>query len=472
MVGIKSCSVYIPFSRLNRSEITKSWGKSLLKGEKAVANYDEDSITMAVNAGIYCKIDMDDESIDGLYFASTTFPYREKQSAAIIAAALDLRRDIFTADFSGSLRGSTCAMRAAVDAINSNSAKNILVCIADMRLGAPQGSSEIDFGDGAASLLIGDTGVFAAIEGSHCIFNEFIDTWRTQSNVFVLSAEDRFVREKGYINILTEAVSMALKKYHLTPKDFSKVVFYSPNPKSLIHLSRDLGFDPARQLQDSLYDLVGNTGTALGPMMLVATFKQAKVGDRILFASYGDGCDVYIFRITEEMERIRERIDVQAQLQSKQEISYQKYLRWRNIIPVEPPTRPPLEKPSPVALWRDSKRGLALFGSKCKICETPQYPAQRVCIQCYTKDQFEDYCFADKKGRLITFSHDNLAATIDPPATIATVDFDEGGRILCEMTDRDPEKIEVGMPIKMTFRIVRYSGGIYDYWWKCRPLNS
>ena len=128
-----------------------------------------------------------------------------------------------------------------------------------------------------------------------------------------------------------------------------------------------------------------------------------------------------------------------------------------------------LEVPSVMALWRDSARGLGLFGAKCIKRGTPQYPAQRVCISCKTKDQFEKYRFYDKKARIFTFSHDSLAASVNPPTTVAVVDFEGGGRIICDATDRDPEEIKVDMPIEMTFRELRFAGGIHDYGWKCRP---
>ena len=58
MIGICSSGGYVPYNRLNRSLIFKSmrWINPATvanaKGEKAVANFDEDSITMAVAAGI------------------------------------------------------------------------------------------------------------------------------------------------------------------------------------------------------------------------------------------------------------------------------------------------------------------------------------------------------------------------------------------------------------------------------------
>ena len=85
MLGIKSYGAYIPLHRLSRAEISRAWGGPPLPGEKAVANYDEDSLTMAVAACRDCLRGADRTAVDGLYFASTTFPYREKQSAAVVA---------------------------------------------------------------------------------------------------------------------------------------------------------------------------------------------------------------------------------------------------------------------------------------------------------------------------------------------------------------------------------------------------
>jgi len=96
MIGITSYGAYIPVYRLSRAEIARAWGKPAAQGEKAVANYDEDSLTMAVAATSDCLRGMEPKSFDGLYFVSTTSPYMEKQAAAVISAALGLKREMLS----------------------------------------------------------------------------------------------------------------------------------------------------------------------------------------------------------------------------------------------------------------------------------------------------------------------------------------------------------------------------------------
>ena len=121
MAKIASFGAYVPLFRLSREEMGTAWGVPAVPGERAVANADEDSLTMAVAAGADCLAGIDPSRIDGLFFATTTAPYDEKQCAGVIAAALDMRTDIHTADFTGSLRAATTALRAAADAVDSGS---------------------------------------------------------------------------------------------------------------------------------------------------------------------------------------------------------------------------------------------------------------------------------------------------------------------------------------------------------------
>ena len=120
--GIVATGAYIPKYRLPRSVIAAAWGGRSLGGERSVANYDEDSVTMAVEAARDCLLGMDRSGIGGVYFASTTAPYQEKGCATLIATALDLPREVLTADFAHSLRSGTAALLAAGAAVTSGQA--------------------------------------------------------------------------------------------------------------------------------------------------------------------------------------------------------------------------------------------------------------------------------------------------------------------------------------------------------------
>ena len=140
MVGITSYGAYIPYYRLSRVEIGKAWGKGGGVGEKAVAGGDEDTITMAVEACFDCLKGMDPEKVEGLYFASTTPAYAEKQSASIIAAALNLKKEINTIDIGHSVRGGTSALKAALDIVNGGAAKSAIL-VASAMLCLPRSSA-------------------------------------------------------------------------------------------------------------------------------------------------------------------------------------------------------------------------------------------------------------------------------------------------------------------------------------------
>jgi 3-hydroxy-3-methylglutaryl CoA synthase len=470
MVGITSIRTYIPLYRLSGDEIAGMWGGRNLGGEKAVAGCDEDSVTMAVGAGLDAMRDYQGK-IDRLYFATTTAPYKEKQGAAIIASAVDLDKSCYTGDFTNSLRAGSLALKSAVDGVQCGSAVNILVIASDCRVGAAQSTFEQILGDGAASIIIGSQNVIADIEDGYSIFNEFTDAWRTEEDVFERGSEERFVDTAGYRPVVKEVVSNLMDRHKLAPKDFSKVVFYAPDARSHNTLGKSLGFDGAR-IQDPLFAHIGNTGTAASFIMLAAALDTTEPGDRILFVTYGDGADAFILRVTEEIRKVRNRPMVTAKLERKMPIRYAQYAMWRGLVRIEAsrlPERPPL---SVQCLSRERKNVLGLYGVKCRSCGTPQYPASRVCVVCHTKDNFEDYKFSHRKGTLFTYSVDHLQPTLNPPGVNGVVDFDGGGRLVCELTDCDPAHVEAGMPVEMTFRKLYQSIGINSYFWKAKPISG
>ena len=467
MVGITAYGAYVPLFRLSREAIAKG-----ARGEKAISNFDEDSITMAVAAASDCLNGMDRETVDGLYFATTTSPYKEKLGAAIVAMAADLRPDIITADFTNSLRAGTAALMAAIDAVKAGSAKKVLVVAADCRLGTPGSAFEQNFGDGAGALLIGDSDAAVTVDASYSVYNEIMDVWRADGDTFVRSWEDRFSLTHGYLQAVGEAVSGLMRKSKLTPKDFAKAVFYSPDARRYAELAQSLGFDAKTQLQDALFATMGNTGAASPLMLLIAALEEAKAGDRVLLASYGNGSDALVLQVTKQIEKIRDRRGMKGHLASKKVITdYKKYLIWRGLLPQEE-TPGPVRLFSAPAAWREREANLRLRGVKCQVCGTIQYPPQRVCTHCHTKDQFEPYRLSDKKAKIFTFAMDYVTLALDLPTVTTTIDFDGGGRMECYMTDREPEQVKCGLPVEMSFRKIIDKEGAHIYYWKTMPLRT
>lgn len=473
MTGITSFGAYIPAYRLSRDTIANAWGRGSLKGERSVANSDEDSLTMAVDAGANCLSRLDRNRIDGLYFATTNAPYKEKLCAGVIATALDFRNDVTTADFNNSLRAGTGAFRAALDAVNAGSAGTIFVTASDCRLAYPRSDQEQLFGDGAAAFVIGKDNVIAEVESSLSINKEIIDVWRNDNDRFVRTSEGRFILTEGYMASMKEVISGLLKRSGKKPSDINKLVIPSPDYRSSASLAKGLGFDPEKQMQDPLLGSLGHCGAAHPLMLLIAALEDAGPGDTILMASYGDGADAFVLRITQEITKLRDIRGVKANLESRMALSsYEKFLSFRGIV--EAVSGEPFRLlPSASNYWRDQESILRCYGSKCNKCGNCQFPVQRICGKCHAKDDYEKIRYSDKQGKVFTFTRDQLAGRSDDPVVVQTVfDMEDGARFYLMMTDCNPEEVAVGLPVEFTFRRIHEGADFHNYFWKCRPLRN
>src|SRR5581483_7364644 len=265
----------------------------------------------------------------------TSYPFKEKQGAAVVAKALDLRRDVVTADLGDSLRAGTNALRAAVDMVRAGSARRVLVVAGETRMAAPRTAMEAAIGDAGAAFLVGDADVALEVAASHAIADEIIDVWRTDGDPFVHAWEDRFVVDHGYRASVREVVKGLFAKTGLGPKDFARVVLYGPDARAHQTAVRDLGFEPARAT-DPLFGKVGNAGAAFAPLLLAAAMEGARAGERLLVVSYGDGAEAFVLAATPVVERLEGRRGVAWHLARRAELpSYDLYLRFRQLLATE-----------------------------------------------------------------------------------------------------------------------------------------
>lgn len=467
MVGIVSYSSYVPYRRLKRSSITQVLGVPAGKGERAVASFDEDSVSMAVEATRDALRTTPGRSVQALLFATTTPPYGEKLHAAIVGAAARLPLEIRAADLTGSVRAGLGAVLQAADSVQGG-AKQALAVAADCRLGAPEGKPEQQNGDGAVAFVLGSENVIAEIEATTSLTREFLDTWRGPEERFAHTWEERFALTQAYGPLLGKAVQTLLAKAKVQPKELAKVVLDCPNPRAVDEVARGMKLDPT-QLADSLALTVGQTGAAHAGMLLANVLPAAKPGDRILVALAADGADAVLLRVTDAAASYKQPRSVGRLIESKGDVSYGSYLKWREILPTEPPRRPDPDRPAGPPMFRAAQWKYGLVGSRCTACGTPQLPPQRVCFKCRAFDKMEPYPFADKTGRIATLALDRLAYSLNPPTVNVVLDFDGGGRFLCEMTDCEPEKVAIGDEVEMTFRKLYSANAVHNYFWKARP---
>jgi 3-hydroxy-3-methylglutaryl CoA synthase len=452
--GITDYSIHIPRHSISRAEIAAAWARSAVPGTKAVANFDEDAITMAQSAAWPLR-----HSAGRLYFASTTSPSLQGSPAALIAAFSDLPRAAVTADFAHSLRCGTGALRAAFESVESGRSRSAVVVAADRRDGAPESAEEMSFGDGAAALAVGAERVIAKLIGVASISDEFPDEWRRDSDQEVRSAASRFTLERGYVSNM-----LAVGRELMREGPISRAVITSPDRGAHLAVAKSLGISE-QCVEDIGYDQVGVTGAAMPLMLLARALDRAAPGDRILLLAHGDGADAFVFEVTPEIANLRRP---RACFESRRSVypTYQVYRKLREFL------RNTDEAELSTVRWNhDETQNVRLHGARCSQCGTMQFPIPKVCVHCRATVGLVEKPLA-RTGSLYTFTKDTLYGGPVQPIVMAVVSLDDGARFLCQMTDVNEQEVTIGMRVEMVVRRMKGSPSTNYYYWKCRPVQE
>lgn len=480
MTGITSYGAYIPQLRLNRMSIFQAMGWfapaiiQVAQGERSVCNWDEDALTMAVEAARDCLRGHDKSKIDALFLASTTFPFADRQNAGIAATALNLRANIETADFGGALKCCTGALINAIDAVKSGRANTALVAASDKRETKTASFYELWFGDGAASVMIGKDDVIAEFIGSNSLTYDFPDHYRGSMHKFDYTWEERWMRDEGYSKVIPEVIKGLLSKCSLTANDISKVIFPCFFKREHQDIAKKMGFSPDK-LIDNLHEVCGETGSAHPLVMLAAALEKAKPGDKIIVASFGQGSDALLFEATQNIKSFKPAVGLSGSLARKRTLApYEKFLKFRDLLQTEMGIRAESGTQTAMStLWRKRKMIIGLVGGVCKKCGTKQYPANDICANpdCRAVKQMDDFEFSEIPAKVKTFTGDMLAVSIDPPSIYGLVQFEGGGRLLADFTDCSMSDVAVGQEMRMNFRKRLYDKerGFHGYFWKAVP---
>jgi hydroxymethylglutaryl-CoA synthase len=467
MAGIVAYGTYVPYWRLDRNAIGAALGTASGKGTRAVASYDEDSTSMAVEAARMAMAAAPGGAAPtALAFATANPPYLDKTNAAAIHAALALDAACGAYDVGGAVRSGMAAIMLADFAPVPT-----LAVLSDVRVGLPGGADERDGGDGAAAFLYGSDGVIAERVGAGTATAEFLDRWRLPGDDSSHLWEERF-GETAYVPLAEAALTDALKKAGITPDMVDHLIVTGLHGRAVRRVLTSSGV-PAPAVVPDLTDAIGNTGTSHLGLLLADVLDRAEPNQLVVAVLLADGADAIVLRTTPALAAYRDRraTTVAGQVAAgRADLAYNTFLTWRGMLHREPPRRPDPERPSAPVTYRREEWKFSFTGSRCEVCGTLHLPPDRVCLHCHAVDQMVRQRMADVPGTIATYTIDRLAYSLSPPVVAAVVDFDGGGRYTCELTDVDPAKVKIGDRVRMTFRRAYTAGGVHNYVWKARPV--
>jgi uncharacterized OB-fold protein len=289
--------------------------------------------------------------------------------------------------------------------------------------------------------------------------------------------EERF-GEQAYVPLAQAAFADALKSAAITAENVDHLVVGGLHTRAVRAIKSSLGVAKEAAAPDHSV-AVGNLGAAQLGVGLADVLERATPGQVVVTLQLADGADALVWRTTDRLttaqaaHREAGHATTAEQVASgNSDLSYAAFLTWRGQLHREPPRRPEPGRPGAPNMLRSEGWKYGFNASQCRNCGFRHLPPTRVCLRCKSVDQMEPERLADVEGTVATFTIDYLAFSLSPPTVGVVVDFDGGGRFRCELTDCDPDAVDIGMRVQMTFRRFYTADGIHNYFWKARPLSD
>ncbi len=475
--GIIAWGGYLPRLRMERSAIAAahSWMapslKGLAKGRRAYCSWDEDVVTMAVEAARACLDGRDRTGIANLTLASTTAPSADLQSSAIVAVALQLSDHVQAMDIGGSHRAGVGMLSAALRDGHQQS----LVVAAERLRAQPASTQEMIYGAGSAAFLLGENNVAVELIGSASATLLLVDHFRAAGAAHDYFWEERWVREEGYLKIGSAVVKAALKNAGVTAQAVAHFIFPTPARGVGDAVAKIAGIAPTA-VADALDADGGFTGTAHGLLMLANVLDKAAPNDVIVVAGFGQGSDVIVLRATEAITAARPRVSIaDAQARGASVTAYGQMASFYGEMKLDWGMR--AERDTKTALteqYRSAEQVYGFVAGQCAKCKQIQFPQLSYCVNCQApSSNFSSVSLAEQTAKVLTFTADSLMYHPAPPLYIGFAQFDNGARLLMEFVDVTATTFDVGKPLQMRFRIKEKDDtrGYYRYFWKAAPLD-
>jgi len=463
--GVAQVGVYAPLLRLDCAAASRALKFSGLAGRRdgyrAVAGWDEDALTMAAEAGRGGRVNP-----DALIFASTSAPFFERLQASLIVDALGLPQETRSRDVSGARR---CAVSALLDALLGHG--TTLVAAGERRSGRPGAVSHLAQSDGGAAAWVGENAA-ARLLGWASLSHDLVDIYASREHPEPYAAEERFVKESASAEILAPTIRRALDAAGLSGSNIHHAAVHEPAAGMWRELSRATKIAAPNHANEVTTKL-GDLGAAHAMFAFALAAARAKVGERILLAGFGSGCDALVFELTAPMPGAEQ---AEAALSEGVVVSdYVRFLSLNGALELDWGVRSEFEqKAQATVLDRYGRDVLGFVGGRDSAGNV-QFPKSRIPVRpdANGPEPMQDVRLADEPARIVSVTADRLNYTPDPPFWFGLAQFDNGARVMMEFTDADARGFSVGDPVAMRLRIKSHDKrrGMRNYFWKAAPAR-
>ncbi|MFH1630645.1 MAG: hydroxymethylglutaryl-CoA synthase [Candidatus Aenigmatarchaeota archaeon] len=342
MFGITGWGCYVPRYRIKVADIAHAWERDpveVVNGlgvlEKAVAGKDEDSITMAVEAGrnALARAGIDKKRIGALFMGSESHPYVVKPSGTVVAEALGLGSKLHLADLEFACKAGTAGMQICNAFVRAGQIEFGIAIGSDAAQGRPGDALEYTAGSGAAAFVIGKDPV-ATLDDTISFTTDTTDFWRKEGKKYPSHAA-RFTGEPGYFNHVISATKMILEKTGMKSSDFDHVIFHMPNAKFPQRVFKMFDIPKEKFLPGLVVTRIGNTYSGSSMIGLAAVLDIAKPGQKILMTSYGSGAgsDSFVLTVTDKILDVQNKsMTFEEFVTKKTYVDYATYIRMRGKL--------------------------------------------------------------------------------------------------------------------------------------------
>jgi len=473
--GITGFGAYIPRLRIQRGFIADAHAwmapslRGAAKGERAFCGWDEDAITMAVEAGRDCLAACDRGSIESIRLASTTLPFADLQGSAIVAGALQLAAGTESMDIANSQRAGTSGLIQAL-----RSEQSCLLIGSERPVARPASPQELSFGAGAATFATGGENVIAEFLGSASVTANFVDHFRAGDRKYNYYWEERWVRDEGILKLAPAAAASALERAGIGAAEINRLIVPPVQRGAAQAVARKLEY--TGKLAEDLQLDCGYTGTAHPLLMLARVLEQAAPGELILLIGFGQGADAVLLRTTEQLPSAQPPRGVSGSLADK--LDTRDYLRMLSFYEgIELDWGMRSEKSGKTMLstqYRAQEQTAGFNAGRCGRCGTVQFPQLQYCVntECRAPSEaFENLSLIDEPCSVFTYTSDWLSYHPAPPLHVGFIQFDNGARLSMEMVDTGDNGLAAGMPMRNVFRVKEIDRqlGYRRYFWKATP---